>query len=326
MKTKHALARGLAAAALALLAGTAVMAEGASLAVVGGRADDPFFAKVKLGIDDAARLVAARGGSVSYLTLKSYDNIGADAAALVRTAIGQGADGIAVPDWVPDAQDPAISAAREACIAVILYNAGGGGKAAELGAINYVGSEETLAGEAAGRYAATHGAKLILCVNTVPGAANLEARCNGIETGAAEAGAAARQLPLPASAFGDPTAVAEAIKATLIQDGAVDAVVTVGSQDAASAASAIMQAGRQGQVMLGSFNLDGAAVDRIRAGAQSFAIDQQGYLQGFLSVFLLDSYVNYSMALPTQPLLTGPSVVDASNIDATLAGVEIGLR
>ncbi|WP_172329204.1 substrate-binding domain-containing protein [Mangrovicoccus sp. HB161399] len=318
--------KGAVAAALLAAAGTAALAEGANLAVVGGRADDPFFAKVKRGIDDAAKLVEARGGSVNYLTLKSYDNIGADAAALIRTAVGQGADGIAAPNWVPDAQDPAFEAATGAGIPVILYNAGGGAKAEALGAINYVGSEESIAGEAAGRYAAEHGAKLIVCVNTVPGAANLEARCNGIEKGAEAAGAKGRQLPLPASAFGDPTAVSEAIKATLLQDPEVDAVVTVGSQDAASASSAIMQAGKAGQVMLGTFNLDSASLDRIREGTQSFAIDQQGYLQGFMSVFLLDSYVNYSMATPTQPILTGPAIVDASNIDATLDGVAAGLR
>ena len=42
----------------------------------------------------------AYGGTVNFLQLQTYDQIGPDAANLVRTAINQGADGIAVPNWV----------------------------------------------------------------------------------------------------------------------------------------------------------------------------------------------------------------------------------
>lgn len=98
--------------------------------------DDPFFAVVKRGVDDAAKLSEVRGGSVNYLALQTYENIGADAATLIRTAIAQGAKGIAAPNWVPEAQDAAYKAATDAGIPIILYNAGGADKAAELGAIN----------------------------------------------------------------------------------------------------------------------------------------------------------------------------------------------
>lgn len=318
--------KALLATALATFTATGVAAEGASLAIIGGKADDPFFAKVKRGIDDAAMLVEKRGGSVNYLALQSYDNLGPDAGELIRTAISQGVDGIAAPNWVPEAQDAALKAAIDAGITVLLYNAGGTEKAKELGAINYVGTEDYQAGLAAGAYAAKNGAKNILCVNTVPGAANLEARCQGIVDAAAEEGAKAEQLPLPASSFGDPTAVSEAIKATLLQDDSIDAVITQGNQDANSGASAIAQAGASDRVMLGTFNLDEASLNRIKEGMQSFVIDQQGYLQGYLSIFLLDSYVNYAMDSPSKPILTGPAIVDASNIDATLQGVAAGVR
>ena len=98
----------------------------------------------------------------------------------MRTAISQGVDGIVVPNWVPDAEDPAIKEALEKGIKVILMNAGGGDKAKELGAINYVGNEEYPAGLAAGEYFAAKGVKNIICINTVPGAGNLEDRCRGV--------------------------------------------------------------------------------------------------------------------------------------------------
>ena len=315
----------LMASALTLMA-SAALAQGVTIAVVGGRADDPFFAKVKRGIDDATLVVEAHGGTVNYLMLQTYDNIGGDAANLVRTAISQGASVIAVPNWVPDAQDEAIKAAMDAGIPVILYNSGGAEKAAELGAINYIGNEEYPAGLAAGNYFGTHDAMNVICVNTVPGAQNLEDRCRGVSDGLVAIGGVSTQLPLPASAFGDPTAVAEAIKASLLTDPTIDGVITISAGDANSAATGIEQAGVTATVALASFDMDGAGLDRIAAGTQLFAVDQQPWLQGFLAVSMADAYVSFGTAIASAPVLTGPGIVDAANIEATLAGAAAGYR
>ena len=48
--------------------------DGANIFVVGGKADDPFFAVIKKGVDDAALAVEAYGGSVSFLQLQTYDS------------------------------------------------------------------------------------------------------------------------------------------------------------------------------------------------------------------------------------------------------------
>lgn len=315
----------LTSVAMALTA-TAVLAEGTTIAVIGGKADDPFFAKVKKGIDDGTLVVQAHGGSVNYLMLQNYDNIGGDAGNLIRTAISQGASVIAAPNWVPDAEDEAYKAAIAAGIPVMLYNAGGGDKAVELGAINYIGNEEYPAGLAGGEYFSAHGQKNVICVNTVPGAQNLESRCKGVADGIAKAGGVSTQLPLPASSFGDPTAVAEAIKATLLKDATIDGVVTVSAGDANSAATGIDQAGSTGKVSLASFDMDEAGLTRIKNGTQLYAIDQQPWLQGFLAVTMADAYVNYGLDLATTPVLTGPGIVDISNIDATMAGAKAGYR
>jgi simple sugar transport system substrate-binding protein len=313
-------------AAVLVTTATAAMADGAKIVVVGGKSDDPFFAKIKKGIDDATLVVKAHGGSVNYLQLQTYDNIGGDAANLIRTAVSQHASIIAAPDWVPDSEDEAYKAATAAGIPVMLYNAGGADKAKELGAINYIGNEEYPAGVAGGTYLAVHGAKNVICVNTVPGAENLEARCKGISDGISKQGAKSAQLPLPASSFGNPTAVAEAIKATLLKDATIDAVVTISAFDADSAANGIQQAGLNDKVKLGSFDMNETTLDRIKAGEQLFAIDQQPWLQGFLAVSLSDGFVNYGLKTATPTILTGPGIVDASNIDATLAGAKAGYR
>ena len=322
---KNILKFALAAVLLSTTA-TIALADGARIAVIGGKSDDPFFAKIKKGIDDAALTVKAHGGSVSYLQLQTYDNIGGDAANLIRTAISQHASIIAAPDWVADSEDEAYKAATAAGIPILLYNAGGGDKAKELGAINYVGNEEYPAGLAGGAYFATHGAKNVICVNTVPGAGNLEARCKGVADGIAKEGGKSTQLPLPASSFGNPTAVAEAIKATLLKDPKIDGVVTISAGDADSAANGIQQAGATGKVQLGTFDMNETNLERIKAGTQLYAIDQQPWLQGFLAVSLSDGFFNYGLKTATATILTGPGIVDKSNIDATLAGAKAGYR
>jgi simple sugar transport system substrate-binding protein len=62
----------------------------------------------------------------------------------------------------------------------------------------------------------------------------------------------------------------------------------------------------------------------VAVGRQLFAIDQQPWLQGFLAVSMSDAYVNFGTA--TAPVLTGPGIVDAANVDATIAGAAAGFR
>jgi simple sugar transport system substrate-binding protein len=323
--------KGLKRLGAALVVTTAIAisasaAMAAKIAVVGGKNDDAFWNIIKKGLDDARVVVQANGGSVNYLRLQTYDNFGPDVVQLIQTAISQKVDGIVIPDWVPEAEDPVIKNAIKSGIKVILMNAGGFVKAKELGAINYVGSDEYIAGKAGGEYFAKKGKKNVVCVNTVPGAANLEARCKGVIDGITEKGGKAKQLPLPATSFGDPTAVAEAIKATLLQDKSIDGLITISASDADSAAIGITQANKTEAVMLGTFDLNQSGLDRIKGGTQGFVIDQQPYLQSLLAVTLLASAIDFGADLPTAPVLTGPGIVDASNIDATLAGVRKGAR
>lgn len=310
----------------AVLAVSATAALSANIAVVGGSNDDAFWNLIKKGLDDARPAIEANGGSVNYLRLQNYDNFAPDVVQLIRTAISQKVDGLVIPNWVPEAEDPAIKDAIAAGIKVILMNAGGADKAKELGAINYVGSDEYVAGFAGGETFAAKGSKNVLCINTLPGTANIEARCKGVIEGITGKGGKGAQLPLPSTSFGNATAVAEAIKAELIKDGTIDGVITISAGDADSAAIGIQQADKVSGVKLGSFDLNKAGLDRIKGGTQAFAIDQQPYLQGFLATTLLASAIDFGTSLPTFPVLTGPGIVDETNIDATLAGVAKGAR
>lgn len=316
----------VALAALLAASATAALAAGPKIFVIGGKADDPFWSRVKKGADEAGLVVKAAGGSVTWLGPQNYDNLGPDAAKLIRTALSQKPDAIVGPDWVPEAMDSAFKEVVAAGVPLIIYNSGGMEAAKRLGAQNYVGSEEYVAGMGGGEYFAKSGAKNVLCVNTQPGAVNQESRCKGLADGMAKGGGKATQLPLPASAFGNATAVAQAIKAALQKDKNVDGIITIGANDANAAATGINQAGLTGKVKLGTFDIDPANLQRIKDGTQLFCIDQQPYLQGYLAVSLLNGYVQYGLKLPTAPVLTGPGIVDKSNVDATVAGAAAGAR
>ncbi|MFD2686950.1 sugar ABC transporter substrate-binding protein [Streptomyces phyllanthi] len=297
-----------------------------SIYVIGGKSDDPFWSTVKRGVEDATKLVKAGGGKVTYLGPQNYDNLGPDVAKLTQTAISQNPSAILVPDWVPENQDSAIKAAVAKGIQVFIYNSGGIDAAKRVGAVKYIGSDDYEAGKAGGAKFAEAGAKKVLCVNTVPGSANQEARCKGIKDGAESKGANSKQLPLPSSNFGNPSAVTQAIKGALLKDTSIDAVVTIGVGDADSAAAAIKQAGVGDKVKLGTFDLSQSQLDRIKAGNQLFAIDQQPYLQGFYVVSIANQYLSYGVLPPQNPILTGPLLVTEDNVDAAISGTKAGVR
>lgn len=313
-------------AASAVLAVYASTAFAADIFVVGGKPDDPFWSVVKRGAEDAGKVVEAQGGTVTWLGPQNYDNLGVDAAELIRQAIAQGADAVVGPNWVPEAMEPAFQEVVKNNIPLIIYNAGNVETAERLGAMNYIGSDPYDSGFAAGQYFATHDLKNAVCLNTLPGVANVEAFCKGMKEGVEAGGGVGDVLPLPATSFGSSTAVAQALKGHLLKNPDVTAVFTVGNVDTNSAISGIMQSGKAGKVKVCGMNIDETVLNNIKGGSQLCAIDQVGYMMGFLSVSILNAHVNYGMPMPTKEILTGPGVIDASNVDVTLEGVKAGVR
>lgn len=315
-----------AAASAVVLACTAGAVMAADIYVIGGKPDDPFWSRVKKGAEDAGAVAAMQGGSVTWLGPQNYDNLGPDAAELIRQAIDQGADAIVGPDWVPEAMDPAFKAVVDAGIPLVIYNAGGLEAADRLGAMNYVGAVDYKSGYAGGEYLAKAGHKNGACVNTLPGAANIEAFCSGFNDGLTENGGTGSVLQLPATAFGDATAVAQAVRAHLLQNPDIDAMFAIGDGDTNATVSGIQQAGKTGSVHVCGMNFNDSILANIQGGTQDCAIDQQGYQQGFFAVSILNNFANYGVTIPTREILTGPGVIDASNVEQVIAGVKAGAR
>jgi simple sugar transport system substrate-binding protein len=314
-------AKAFAAAAAVALLSTGAMAQ--DIAVIAGSVEDAFMDKIKKGVDDATTMVTANGGTVQYLRTQNYENFGPDLVTLINQAVAQGVDGIAIPIWVPDAQIPALQAAREAGIVVMQYNSGLP-VMGDVGAINYFGSDEYAAGLGGGKYLAEKGAKHIVCHIQVPGAINLTERCRGVTDGATAVGAKVTVLETPPNLDGDVTGTAEAFKAAIIGDPTIDAIISCADFGAASAVNAVEQTGAK--LLTGAFDFSPASLDRIKAGTQTMAIDQQPYLQGFLATSMLFAHLKFGTNISTNPVLTGPAIIDATNVESVMAGAALGAR
>jgi simple sugar transport system substrate-binding protein len=298
----------------------------ASIIIIGGPLSDPFFSVVKHGVDAATKAVEASGGKVTYLALANYNNLGADTAKLLQTAQNQHPDAVIFADWIPTAEEPAAKAIVAAGIPVIIYNSGDMTNVKNVGALTYIGTDLHASGVAGGQEFVKNGTKSVVFINTQPGDASAEATASGYKEAVTGAGGTFRELGLPASSFGSPTAVAQAVKSELLKYPDITGIATYGAQDADSAYSAIQQSNSGTKVKLIGFNLSTNSLNRIKAGTQLATIDQQGYAQGYYTVSAAYQYAAYGISLPTSPILTGPAVIDSSNVAKAISGTAAGVR
>jgi simple sugar transport system substrate-binding protein len=256
---------------------------------------------------DIIRKGASAAAAKDNVTLKySSDPDSGKQATLIQSAIDSKVDGIAVTLPDPPAIAPAVKKAIAAGIPVVAFNAGIG-QYQESGAMSYFGSDESLAGQTAGKRASADGYKNLLCVIQFQGQVQLEARCDGVKSTFS-----GKWSKIYVNG-NDRPAEQSTIAAKLKQDPSIDFVVTLGAPDALAAMSAVKDSGSKAKV--GTFDFNPQIPPKIQSGELQWAIDQQPYLQGYLSVDSLWLYkTNGNVLGGGKPTLTGPFVVDKSNI------------
>ncbi|MET0692551.1 MAG: sugar ABC transporter substrate-binding protein [Propionibacteriaceae bacterium] len=263
---------------------------------------DTFWDKIKAGANQAAK---NNGITLKY----SNDPEPSKQAQLIQSAVDSKVDGIATTLATPDALKGSVQAAGAANIPVVAFNSGIDQYKA-VGASMYFGSDETLAGETAGRRIAEGGGKKVLCVIQAAGSVALEARCAGVKKGVANT----ENIQVNGQ---DDSAVTSALQAKLSQDKSIDYIVTLGAPIALDAMKSIDAAGSSAK--LATFDLNVDAAQAIKDGKIEFSVDQQPYVQGYLAVQSLYLYKKNGNDIGGgQPVLTGPSFVDGTNIDTIL--------
>jgi simple sugar transport system substrate-binding protein len=276
-----------------------------------GTAGDAFWDVVQNGAEAAG---ADLGISVDYQS----DGDPQRQAQLIDAAVNQGVDGLVVSMANPDALQDSVEAAVAAGIPVVTVNSGGD-RAAEFGAIGHVGQDETIAGQGAGRQLAAEGATNVLCVVHEAGNIGLEQRCSGASSGL---GADVTTVQVD---INDPQSAQSTITSQLQGGTGVDAVLTLNSAIAAVAVQAVEDAGSDARIA--TFDLNEDVISGIQDGSIAFAVDQQQYEQGYLPVVMLKLYAeNLNTVGGGHPVLTGPGIVDADNVDEIADLASAGTR
>lgn len=88
--------------------------------------------------------------------------------------------------------------------------------------------------------------------------------------------------------------------------------------------SAKADSGRKDLVLTG-YDIVAQSLAAIEDGRQAFTIDQQQFWRGYMPVLLLTHYIKYGL-IEANYFLTGPTVVDASNVKRVAALVKDGYR
>jgi simple sugar transport system substrate-binding protein len=267
------------------------------------QAGDTFWDKIRAGAQDAA---TEHGIDLKY----SNNENGPEQATLVQNAIDSKVNGIAVTLSSADAVVPVAKKAAEAGIPVVAFNQGID-QYQDAGAKMYFGSDEALAGQTVGeKLAAADPGGKTLCIIQAQGSVALETRCQGVKAGYANT----ENLQVNGA---DLPSVQQTIQSKLAQDSSITNIVTLGAPIALAALQAEEAAGKTAK--LATFDLNQETAQAIKDGKIQFSVDQQPYVQGYMAVTSL--WLNLSNGNDIgggKPTLTGPSIVDSTNIDQIL--------
>ncbi|MEX3503923.1 substrate-binding domain-containing protein [Corynebacterium sp. LK2510] len=279
--------------------------------VTHGAPGDTYWDLVRKGAEDAA--------TKDNIELRySSDPQSPNQANLVRSAIDSGVDGIAVTLPNPEAIGPVAREAVEAGIPTVGLNAGMGDYQT-YGLSGFFGQDEGVAGTAAGERLKAEGAARVLCVVHEQGNTSQEQRCAGVREGLGQ------PVELLYVNGQDLTSVQATINSKLSQDPSIDTVFALQAPVALRAVEAAQQAGSPAQVV--TFDTNAELVSAIADGRVKWAVDQQPYLQGYLAVDSLWLAKRNGATLGGgQPVFTGPSFVDQSNVDTIAEAAKAGMR
>jgi simple sugar transport system substrate-binding protein len=271
---------------------------------------DTFWDRIKAGAQQAAK---DTGSTLKY----SADPDATKQAVLIQNAIDSKVDGIATTLVTPDALIPTVKKAVAAGIPVDSFNSGINFYQ-QAGSLVHFASDEKLAGQAAGKRAAADGAIKILCTIQQTGSVALEDRCAGVKDSFPNT----ENIQVNGA---DDSAVTSAIQAKLSQDPSINWIVTLGAPQALDAIKSAE--GANSKAKIGTFDTNPDAAQAVSDGKIQWFIDQQPYLQGYLSIAQLYLYKkNGNIMGGGKAVLTGPTFVDKANIAQILPFVKQNTR
>ncbi len=305
----------LAVASMMVATPLAVKAQEDVIIMLGGPSSDPFWGAVQQGFDQATK---DYGIKTQWSAPADFNDIVPVYTKMFEAAIARKPAAIAVGNFFPEPTEPLIKQASAEGIPVIIINSGGADYKS-LGAIGFIGEDSYQMGFQGGAIAVSKGVKNGLCINQIAANPVLEQRCQGYIDAVTQAGGKARMVILASEDIGNSQKVQAAVSAMLMQDQAIDGVVTLGVAVGVDALESVRQVRSTGRsVDLGTMDLGNTVLEAIAAGEMSFASDQQPFLQGYFGVALPYLYNKYKLA-PASIISVGPFMVTQENAADVLA-------
>ncbi len=293
---------------------------------IGGAAGDPFDARLYKGAMDAAKLLGVK---------LIYVHTEWDPDKMVqefKKAISAHPDGIVVmghPGY--DALAPLFEEAANAGILVTLANVDIPELREKYWFTGYVGqnlyqSGYTLCKAAVERYSdiLTPGSRAAIFSGSWEQPARA-LRARGCEDALKEAGLIVDRVSHPPSVYGSPSEGVPYVTGYLSAHPDVKLIVFDGGGTTAAAEQYMQAAGKKpGEIIIVGFDLTPGSVKGIKDGYIQMVIDQQPYLQGFLTV--LNLVLSKKYLFQGLYIDTGGAIVDNTTVSQVEALVEAGYR
>jgi simple sugar transport system substrate-binding protein len=283
--------------------------------VTHGFPGDVFWAEYRKGLNDAA----AKFGVTVKDVAPDKNDLG-QLPNLINSAIAAKPNGIiaTLPD--PKGEADPLKQAISQGIPVIAINVGQGLQN-EIPYLFYVGGDEELAGRKQ--------AEKVLSVKTPkraavgihePGHVGLELRAKGFTDVMGT-----KNVPVDKLDTGtDPTKITEVMRGYLTSHPDAEALFTVGPIPTLPTLKLLKDMNMSGKVTVVSFDLTPEQMDAIKDGSLLSTAGQQQYLQGYMPVTWFYLNLNY-LFKPANDILTGPFIVDKSNVDQVVDLVNQGI-
>ena len=293
--------------------------------VTHGGPGNPFWNVVIKGMEDAAERY---GVDVQWLSNPTFSI--EDMTDFLDDAIANKVNGIGITCPDPEAIRESVERAHAAGIPVIVLNTADPNAGTEnaLPTQFYVGASEYLGGQSNARAVLAEAEKRGIAVRRAVcpiqelGHSGLEARFAGFSSILEERGIAVDGLTIS----NDVEQSSGLLRDYFLGHPETNAIATLGPLPADAFYLFLEEEGKEaGEILHVTHDTSTAIFDHIRSGYTVQAVDQQPYLQGYLTVSFL--YLNNAYGLTlAQDVLTGPFAIDAANVDRISGLVADGYR
>jgi simple sugar transport system substrate-binding protein len=290
-----------------------------------GGAGNPFWIVVIKGMEDSCALLDA---DCAWLA-DPVDNVD-DMAGYWDDALAADPVGIGTTVPNPEVIRDAVNRAAEAGLPVIAFNTAdpNAGTPDALPILFYIGASEFLGGRSNAQRvlaeADADGVEIVrgVCPIQEVGHSGLEARCAGVRSVFDEAG-----IPLDELTINNNTTESAGTLADYFTANAdTNAAFMLGPNPATSLNLYFEESGRAPrEVYATTHDTSSEIYSMIQEGYLLQAIDQQPYLQGYMTIQWLYLNSQFKMA-PGGDIFTGPGVIDGSNVDAIIDLTAAGYR